>query len=147
MSPGSSMLLCAHSAALCGISSSPTGEAVQEALLHMGVKPPMIRRSMPKLDACEAHGLIWQIHRDGKQLRAFACGPADRILPICSAMQSRQMLPISDALRQDLLTQLTEEHLPPLCFAMADYQQGMLGKPVYLGAFLFQQKPSPDAIQ
>lgn len=96
---GSSMMLCLHAAALL-----PGRDEREEAALLRGLKlmkadPARIAEAMPLLATAEAKGLVWQIHRDGRSSRAFACGTPEQILPICGQMISRRPLPLTEALR------------------------------------------------
>ena len=144
---GSSMLVCLHAAALVPAPDERRDAAVLRGLQLMKADARQMALRMPLLGREEAHGLTWQLHRDGRSLRGFACGTPEEILPICRQMVSRRPLPLTDSLREELLEQMKAERLTPLCYAMAEATDEGLGEPVYLGAFLFEEELSPDASQ
>ena len=145
--PGSSMLLCAHAAALLSPGTGMAQEAIRLGLERLRVVPEQVARRMPMTGTMEAHGLRWQLHQDGKGTRAFTWGTCGQILPVCAAMISRRPLPLSPTLRAKLVEQLMAERLPPVCLAMAEVTPEGLGEPTYLGAFLFEEALASDALQ
>lgn len=147
MGAGSSALLLAYGAAL--LIDPDTKDAAERAVLDMLVRMKADRRLItgrcPFVSAVERDGLLWRVFRDGERERAYAMAGADALAPVCRSVWNGRAQPFAGEDRAALAAACASAGIPPLCVAMAEVENGVIGEAVYLGAFFFAQTLRADA--
>ena len=132
---GPSMLLLGYAALLTAPDALPDG-AVERYLAPLRLSRGALEQAMPLVDTVARDGLLWQLRRDGNDLRAFCCAPWEELLPVCRRIQQLRPTLLRRADREALETALASRPIPPLCFAMAEVTDGIPGEAIWLGALL-----------
>lgn len=149
LTSGSSMLLLSTAAMLTlpQEAQSPEHRAILRFLKPLAINQGDVLLHYPKARTCDDRGLHWSIHRDGSDLRAYACGSAADVLAACTYIWDNGERPLTDEDREALTAQFSTETQKPLGFAMAAMNYGKPGEGVFLGAFLMDLALSRHAAE
>lgn len=119
--------------------------ALLDAAAQMGIKPDLMQQRSPVLHRSEDGGVTRVTVRDGSRSRTYLLGSPDALCRACTAIQDRQLRPLTDADRARFLSCAAKAAEDARVYAFGTCGDG--GETVLLGFAALGQAVRPEAYE